>query len=299
MLAFVRRMPPKLIAAMFYYGLPVILLLRFLLSTIWGVLLLSISVYWLAWITGEPRPFTLQKLVLWLDGLPTEAKTSVVTTMLTIFGFLVAFQTGMLNWKAQALAQMKQHVANEIDSFYTEASRLTIAAKIYVDLLVKAVNCLQSQGPSNDAIFNVSQALKKADQFRATRDRLSEMSIEVHRIAGRHSSLLATIGGALDTLEECASAFSEITQKMWVHVPIISDDNPDPLAEFAAQVNVAKCTDFLECFDRNHLFMIGNSGGVRGALLAPVVGFNLATRMSFSGRKTIFTEAMHKARKRT
>jgi hypothetical protein len=298
-LTFLRRAPPKIITAAFYYGLPVILLLRFLVSTIWGVLLLSATAYWFAWFIGDPKPFTLPELALLVDELPSESKTSVVTTTLTVLGFLIAFHTGTLNWKAQALAQIKQHVASEIESFYTEASRLTIDAKIYVDSLVKAASRLQSQGASNEAVFDVHQALQKAAQFRATRDRLSAMSVEVHRITGRHYSVLSTVWGAIDTLEECASAFSQITQKMWVHVPIVLDGHPNPLSEFLAQVNIAECDAFSECCDRNLSFINGNSGGVRGLLLAPVAGFNLASLMSLSGKKALLTEAMQKARKRS
>lgn len=296
-LAFIRRTHPRVIAALFFYGLPFLIFLRFLVSTVWGVLLLSIFTYWLAWYFGEPKPFGLQELVLWIDDLSSESKTSVVTTTLTILGFLIAFHTGTLNWKAQAIADIKTHVASEIESFYTEASGLTISAQIYVDSLVKAVNSLQSEGPSNNAISNVRQTLENAGQFKVSRTRLSEMSVEVHRITGRHNSVLSTVWGAIQTLEECASAFSEITEKMWINVPIVLDGHPDPLAAFLAQVNVAECIHFSECCDRNSGFINANSGGVRGILLAPVIGFNLASLMSFSGKKALLVEAMQKTRR--
>jgi len=294
----IRRVPPRITTLVFYYALPVFLLIRFLVSTIWGVLLLSIFLYWSMWHLGASKPYTAAELVLWIDGLSSESKTSVVTTMLTVLGFLVAFHTGTLNWKAQAFAQLKEHVASEVESFFTEASRLTIDAQIYVDSLVEAVNCLQSQGPTNDAVFAVRRALDLAPKFCATRDQLSAMSIEVHRIAGRHYSVLSSVWGAIHTLEECAAAFGEITHKMWVHAPFVMESHPDPLAAFLAQVNVADCIAFSEACDRNRGFMDGNIGGIRGMLLAPIVGFNLASRMSLSGKKDLFVEAMQKVRRR-
>lgn len=90
-LSLLRRMPPALTAHLFYYGLPVLLALRFLVGTVWGVFLLSAVVYCVSWLGGDSKPLTLGQLILWIDGLPTESKTAVVTSLLTVLGFLVAF----------------------------------------------------------------------------------------------------------------------------------------------------------------------------------------------------------------
>lgn len=297
-LSLLRHLPPGVTACAFYYGLPIVLAVRFLVGTVRGVFVLSVALYSVMWLVGEPKPFTLTELLLWLDELAPESKTAVVTTMLTVLGFLVAFHTATVNWKAQALAQLKQHVAGEIELFYAETSRLTTDAQIYARSLIEAVNSLQSQGASPDAIFCVRRALEKAEQFRATRDRLSAMSIEVHGISGRHYGVLSTVWGAVKTLEDCASALTEIASSMWIHVPIIPDAHPDPLGSFLAQVNVPQCMKFVTCCEHNSGFINGNSGGVRGALLAPIVGFNLSSRMSLAGKKAVFTEAMSKVRNR-
>lgn len=235
-----RHLPPTMTAWTFYYGLPVVLAVRFLVGTVWGIFFSSVTLYMVMWFLGQPKPFTPTELVLWVDELSPESKTAVVTTMLTVLGFLVAFYTATINWKAQALAQLKEHVAGEIEVFFSEASRLTIDAQIYVRSLIEAVDTLQSKGMSPDTIFCVRRVLEKAPQFRAARDRLSAMSVEVHQISGRHYAVLSTVWGAIKTLEDCASAFTEITQSMWIHVPIIPDDHPDPLGSFLAQVNMVE-----------------------------------------------------------
>jgi len=294
----IRRVPTKLITLIFYYILPVLLLIRFLVGTIRGTLLLSISIYWVMWNFCDPRPYTPASLILWIDDLPSESKTSVITTTITVLGFLIAFHTGTLNWKAQALAELKRHVASEIESFFTEASKLTFEAQMYSESLVTAVNLLQSQGPSKDSIFAVTQALKKSADFIETRDRLSALSVEIHRISGRHYSVLSTVWGATKALEDCASAFGEITEKMWLRIPSIIEGHPDPLSEFLLQINIKDCMEFSEICEINSDFMNANSGGIRGLLLAPIVGINFSSRMSLAGKEKMFTEAMQKIRKR-
>ncbi len=295
-LSLLRRLPPRLTANFFYYGIPVLLLLRFLVGTVFGVLLTSVTLYWLMWLAGDSKPFTLGQLVLWLDAQPTESKTAVVTSLLTVLGFLVAFHTATLNWKAEALANLKAHVAGEIELFFTEASRLIVDAQIYVRSLVEAVNAVQAQGPTFDAAFKVERAIEKAGDFLAVRDRLSAMSVEVHGISGRHYSILSTMWGASNALEECATAFTEMTKHMWVQLPSIEEDHPDRLAEFLRLVNVSECSNFVACCERNYGFISGTTGGLRGALLAPLVGFNLSSVLSLAGKRATFIEALAKVR---
>lgn len=293
-LSLLRRLPPKLSADIFYYVLPVVLVLRFLVGTILGVFILSALFYWAMWITGEPKPFTLSQLVLWVDGLPSESKTAIVTSVLTVLGFLIAFHNATVNWKAEALAHLKAAVAGEIELFFNEAARLTTDAEIYARSLVEAVNFFQSHGATPDAIFKIQRTLEQTSAFLAKRDRLSAMSVEVHRIAGRHYSVLSTVWGATKALEDSASVFAQITQLMWIRVPNIQADLPNPIAQFVSQVNVAECVNFVDCCGRSYGFISGATGGVRGALLAPLVGFNLASLMSLSGKRSTFIEALSK-----
>ena len=295
-LSLLRRLPPRLSADLFYYVLPVVLVLRFLVGTILGVFFLSALLYWAMWTTGEPKPFTLSQLVLWIDGIPSESKTAIVTSVLTVLGFLIAFHTATVNWKAEAVAHLKAKVADEIEAFFTEASRLTTDAEIYARSLVEAVNFFQSHGATTEAVFKIQRTVEKTSAFLAARDRLSAMSVEVHSIAGRHYSVLSTVWGAMKALEDCAAMFAQITQLMWVRVPIIQAELSNPIAQFVSQVNVTECVNFVDCCRANSGSISGATGGVRGALLAPLVGFNLASRMSLSGKRAIFIEALSKVR---
>lgn len=295
-LSILRRMPPPITAWLFYYGLPVVLVVRFLLGTILGVFALSLLLYWVMWIAGEPKPLTLAQLVLWVDGLPTESKTAVVTSVLTVFGFLVAFHTATVNWKAEALAHLKAHVAGEIEIFFNEASRLTKDAEIYIRSLVEVVNLVQHVGATSETVFRVQRVLETAPSFLEKRDRLSAMSVEVHRIAGRHYSVLSTVWGATKALEDCAAAFTEITQQMWIRLPNIQPKFADPVSQFVTQINVTECTSFIACYKRNFAFINGTTGGVRGLLLAPLVGVNFSSLFNFFGKRSVFIEALEKVK---
>jgi hypothetical protein len=81
---------------------------------------------------------------------------------------------------------------------------------------------------------------------------------------------------------------------MWVWVPNILAGNPDPVSEFIRQVNVAECSSFIECCERNYGLINGNVGAIRGSLLSSIVGFNFSALMSVKGKRSMFIEAMAK-----
>lgn len=293
-----RRLPTGLLSWLFFYGTPLVWCLRFLIGSVFGVFVTSVLLYVAMSIYGESKPFTLAQLVLWIDALPTESKTATVTSVLTVAGFLIAFHTATANWKAEALAIQKSHVANEIEEFFAETSRLTSDAEIYVRSLIDAVTKAQQNGATSEAGFAVQWVLDQTPKFLATRERLASMGVQVHRVSGRHYTVLSTVAGAIRALEDCATAFSEITRDMWVRLPSVPANHPDPIGFFIAQVNVTECGKFISTCERNFAFINGLSGGIRGELLSPIVGFRLSMWAHLSGKKELFKEAMTKLRER-
>jgi hypothetical protein len=287
-----KSLPPAVIFRLFFWVLPIFLFVRFLVGTVFGVFLLSAALYYFNSSFGDTRPLTFGQLLLWIDGLPTESKTGVLTTLLTVAGFLVAFHTATINWKAEALAHLKASVAGEIEVFFNEASRLTVDAQIYVESLIDTVNKIQNHDANST--FNVWSKQEKSTAFLRTRERLAAMSIEVHRLTGSTHLVMSTSWGATKALEDCATAFTEITEKMWVRVPNIPAGNPNPVSEFIRQVNVAECSSFIECCERNYGLINANVGAIRGSLLSSLVGFNFSALMSVKGKPSLFLEAMAK-----
>lgn len=267
----IRRMPPWLVAVIICVLYPPYLLLRYLLGTTFGVLLASIGIYIWAWFLGESKPFSIDQLLLWIDGLSTEATTAVFTSLITVFGFLIAFRSATLNWKEQALSQLKISAAAEIEQFFTEAQRLTVDAEIYIKSLLEVVDAVDAAGYNDDNVFLIRRAMEKSNAFLKVRDRLVVMSIEVHSLAGRHYALLSSVWGLKAELDDCIKAFLAISKTIWVHVPSVLAIHPDPLPVFVDRIDRKQCDEFLKCCKKNYVVIGGVSGGVRGVLLTPII----------------------------
>ena len=274
--------------------------LYFLTATIYGLFILSAALYGLvAWKTSV-RPFSASELLLWVSDIPAEYQVAVFSSLLTVVGFLVAFHAATMNWKQQMRAQLIVNAAGEIEEFFAEASRLTVKARLYAESLLKTVDKITNQGDTDHAMFSVLYALEQTPQFLDTRSRLSLLSVEVHRILGKNSSLLSTIPGVISRLEKANQAFMQVTQEMWIHFPYIRPDDHDILNQFLRQVDIEKCRAFIACCNDNYGYMNGITGWVRGQLLEPIVGFNLSSiLLMFSVRRQIrqFVETLQRNHK--
>jgi hypothetical protein len=192
-----RSAPPRLIAVMLRYVLPVILALRFLIGSTFGLAILSLILYFCMWQFGESKPLTFAQLALWIDDLPPEAKTAFVSVILTVLGFLVAFHTATANWKAETQARMKLEIADQVEDFFNEVLYLSDKATSFADRLLNAVEDAKKLGRSAENDFKVQYEYSKAAEFLATRDRLIELSVRVHRLGSRHSTTLLSVGGGI------------------------------------------------------------------------------------------------------
>ena len=293
-----RWLPPSVSLWLLRYGLPIVLFLRYLSGSLFGVLILVSGIYMaMSWV-GHPKPWSTAELAIWVSNLPAEYKSAVISSVITIVGFLIAFRTATENWRAESLAHLRASVAGEVEVFFSEFLRCSDQARIYAESLVETIDQLQKQGASDDAIFSVQYALEHAGEFQATRNRLSALSVEVHRLIGRNTLVLSSLAGAVDFAHDAAAAVTEVSDSMWIRVPAVAPNSSEFITAFFSQVNVAECARFIECSSRNNGRISALTGGVRGGLLAGIVRptFSMSRMMSKNGQMAV--EAMAQLRRK-
>ncbi|MCW8126409.1 hypothetical protein [Microbulbifer halophilus] len=109
--SFFKRIPPAISVPGFYIFSLVIYLLRFLLGTAFGALILSILLYQYFQCCSQITPFSVEGLFDWFAQLDAEYKVALFTASVTVTGFVVAFHTATANWRNQMLAELKMQAA--------------------------------------------------------------------------------------------------------------------------------------------------------------------------------------------
>jgi hypothetical protein len=297
-LKIIQKINPKHLVFFSIYLLPVLFVLQKLTNTVRGMLAGSLFLYFSTDFFSDSKPWSPSQLALWLDALPGESKTAVVTALLTILGFLVAFHSATVNWKAQIYAQIQIDTAKEIEEFFYEVNRLVDIARIDVKSMVEAARDFYAKGPTQETEFSIKWAMQRAVEFRETRSKLVELGISVYRLPARNYSALSTVPGALEWLEKGAEALDKITEKIWIHIPVQSAKDPNPLVHFGSQLNVPECEEFVRCCEEGRKVTAGLVGGLRGTLLSQIVPINWTSLSTVRQRGEAYIQAATLIQKR-
>ncbi|WP_126454822.1 hypothetical protein [Sulfuriflexus mobilis] len=255
-------------------------LLYSLVSKLYGILVLSLILYFSAPSIGLGQPYTAHELLIWLNELPENYKTTVSSSLLTIVGFLIAFSIGSAQQRKQFISQMKIEVASDIEAFFNEVSRVTTDIEIYAKYCLKVSSEINENTDQNSIDFHMYNILGETNKFLQKREILRAKSIEVHRFIGRYSIILASTWGALEQLEKATEAFNNIAATMWFPAPLINVTTENKQEIFIQQIDEEKLNQYIEAYKNNYGIMNSTTGGLRGRLIAPITGMNFSAIVS-------------------
>lgn len=269
------KLPPKISVPLFYAFITFMFLLRFLIGNVYGIFLLCIIFYRNCATLIGITPFGFDELMHWLVIQTVTTKTAILSSFITVIGFMLAYATATANWKGQLLANIKLQAAGEIDVFFSEFSKLATDCNIYASALAEAVDKIQKNCSIEEAIFLANYNRDQGQIFIQKRQRLIAMGIDVYGFQGRYSTLLISAPGLKSGLVSATKAVEEINDKLWLNVPFHIQEDSNVVQTFVNQVNVADCLALSRAVESNHGELNFSSGSVRGNLMSTVIGFNL------------------------
>lgn len=233
-------------------------------------------------------PYNVEELLNWLFNQSESTKNTILGSLITIVGFLLAYATATANWKSQMLANLKLQAAGDIESFFTECAKLSSNCSIYSTALIDAVNKIQKGCSIRDAEFLANYHREKACQFIKDRDKLIALGVDVHNLSGRYGALLLTAPYLKSNFDSAINALNRINDTLWISVPSYIENDQNPVQSFINQVNVPECIELKNAFDLNSLELNFASGSVRGNLMSTIVGVNFWTILNIFKERNMF-----------
>ena len=293
MIGLFKKIQPSISVPLFYVFVTIALVVRFLIASVFGAFALAIFAYWYIGQYTAISPFTGHELLIWFGELEPAYRVAFFGSLVTVLGFVVAFHTATVNWRNQMKAQLKSDAAGEIENFFAIVGRSIRGVQLYVDDLVDTANLIQNGGDPAELSFRVRYAQGRGEQFIAARNTLSQASIEVHRLISKNHNLLASGWGLLSAVQGTAETLADVVDKIWIRVPIVDVNDPNHVQHFLDQINVTDCQSLSNACDINDSKIAAMSGGLQGALLAPVWGFSFPMYVTLLRDRRAFREAMN------
>lgn len=295
--ALFKGFPPSVSVPLFYFYIVFGYILRFFFMSPPGLLLVSMILYCNAKTYIGSVPLTLEQLFYVISGLDKEYKVALLTSFVTIVGFAIAFHTATINWRNQMRSQLMLNVSAEIEGFFAGVSNAMTTLEIHAESLIDSVNKIQGGMSMRDAAFEVDFNQDQQQKYLHARSFISEAASEVHRLIGRNHNALASNWGALPALHRAAKALSDVSSKMWIHLPIIKAGEPNRVQIFINQVNVDQCRELVRACEASNGIISGLTGGVRGQLQASVIGINLSSLAGLVVKRKDFRKAIEEFHK--
>jgi len=247
-----------------------------LVSKVEGIFILSLVLYFFSCELGLGDPYSFTELILWVDNLSEGAKISIVSSLITILGFLIAFNIGAAHQKQQFVSQMKIEAVTDVEEFFNAASRNSTAAKLFAQYLLDITSHINNHADANTILFHMKNVMRDTEKHYAIRASLQQQAIEVHRLIGKYAIIFAHSWGAINKIETANGALEEIANKIWFKTPLLDPNDPNAPILFLEQIDTQECTSFIETYNVNYSKMNSYSGGLRGSMLAPITGMNFS-----------------------
>lgn len=247
---------------------------RFLNSHVFGVLLLSLLAYFLWPRFFGVKPYTPTQMLCWFMEQEMETKTLFATSILTILGFLIAFQAGTASAKKQIQAQIRLDTASYIHSVYSDLLRQIIQMKIYAELNLDLIKNIHQQNDEQNLRFALKYILSKNQSFLDARDKFSILHNQAFDIFGRYGSVLFATPRTFELLQKANASLAIIADKMWILTPNGNPDNPPWKEHYLRYADENALTTLSNQCDKTHQYVAGISGIVKGIITAPIMEQN-------------------------
>lgn len=201
-------------------------IIKFFTSNLWGVLIFTILLYFSVPIFSDIQPFGFKQLLDWFIELPETYKTAISSSLLTIIGFLVAFQVASSRVFTQQKNQIKLDAAKEIFATYHNAINLVGEVKFFAKRVLTTIDDIAKSKNPDFSIALIWTLYNDSLKLQETINQIHEMHSALFTIQGRTSHLLINIIGTHIQLNRATSDFGNIyIACAGISIPYIGPDN--------------------------------------------------------------------------
>ena len=264
------------------------LILHFFIANIYGIGILFVSLYFLSPHITDVQPFNLSELIIWSTEQSDTLKALLVSSLVTVIGFMIAFQSATKNWKDQLIANIRVQASNDIDEIYTRINELINSINMYVDNNLEILSKIKNNADSIEIDSGVRFVLSRTESFFSERQELSLLNSKAFQLYSRYSMIFLATQNTFDMLERINESVSKVTDKMWILAPTIDINNADYLKHYLNYVDEDKYRELsLQC-NESHSYIAGMAGAVRGKLIAKISEFNLSVFLNIIRKGKFF-----------
>jgi len=269
MINIVRKVNPVVM----YVGITLFFLVWFIwrifFKSLYGVLVLAVLCYMYSESLFGVAPLSFQQLVMLFDSLQPEFKVGVVSSLITVIGFMFAFHVAIESWRRQMREELKLKAANEMQGYFERVVYFSSVLGAYAEnvrLLKTAYD--NNSVPHMKLQIEILQGQSIA--FLEARNEMQRFSSDVYNLLARHENVLSQAFGLKKTASFAVSQIHKIAQSMWILLPVVDTSHEGWMVSFLEQVDFDGCEQLALATAKVDMHISGAVAGINGYMYARI-----------------------------
>lgn len=254
----------------------IVQLVRWLISSPVGLLIIAALSYWAVGAFALVEPYSGNELLLWFDSLSEASKTALAASILTVVGFLIAFQTGYSGMKKERLISKEMAVADAIQLHYSKVVDCIYTLSSLARAVVKTKKQLRKDPDGSHGSLAYLQ--RRIGKISETADELTELVLKCNALASTHGFIVdrhVQLPGELGRLAERARKVQQHAR--FAASPDLFID-VDPKSDlFWDLCNAKRAKRFLRSLEKHQVKIMVESMGIVESLYSEIAPDNFAT----------------------
>jgi len=253
---------------------------RILVSNIYGISFIILAFYFILPHISSIKPYNFNELVMWYISLDKEYKVSMLSSILTIIGFLIAFQVATKNLTRQMQTNLRLEASKDIESSYLRATELILSIQIFTENCIDLINKIEKNILENEIHSGMTFLMSEMPKFISNRQELSNLHIKIYQLYTKHTFPIFACN-SFSRLEKINYSLKLVAEKMWVFIPQVDLTNPNYKNIFLKFSDRRKLSELsLQCKE-SYMYISTMAGLIKGKLTSSLAEKNFATVISF------------------
>lgn len=245
-----------------------------------GVLFTVCTIYFLLNINGQ-HVFSFSELMIWLSIQNPEIIASIVSTIITVLGFLIAYSSGVATWKKQQYFSLQQDLYKDIDKFFSKFSSLLTDCKIFINFTIELKENIDNNQETQRSKFMLGYMHKKFEEWIANQEKLTLMQSEYSDLTIKHSPIIISNYFTSMHIDKAEEAIDSIIKHSFISLhPGIKDVTDENYKEafylYSRHVDLDICRKAVNEFERCQKILTDSSSSIKSGLLHPVITPNFS-----------------------
>jgi hypothetical protein len=247
--------------------------------------LLSLTIRLLSPYLFNIEPYSVGQLVIWYSDLEIGFKTSIISSYITIIGFLIVFQGSHTMWKKEVTTNLRIKAAEEFSEVFQELQDCISQILSYADEVRFTHDLIKDNVNRTEIEFQISYVVKELPSFIENRSTFLYLSQRFNTLRGKYSLELNSVVNADKMTNKVSGLLTSLTSYLYPMLPFVGSKSPDPIKSFSVSINIDQWPLIEQKMDAASQILIGFQELIPTGLKNPVISMNFSSLLVLSRNK--------------